>query len=151
MIKTLAALLANITERAIARATIRRLRTNYFCKSHKMLLRSRPMRTVERCQPATCSASTTATTQPAGGQAQQADDDENLVEPFEKLKGFVTCVKVLVRRGGCRRGRSGRRPVFFVDQTAGDSGADIVAFHHPSILSTARLPLVIITPPPASA
>jgi hypothetical protein len=53
MIKTLAALLANITERAIARATIRRLRTNYFCKSHKMLLPSRPMRTVERCQPAT--------------------------------------------------------------------------------------------------
>jgi len=53
MTKTLAALLANITEKAIARAAIRRLRTNYFGKSHKILLPSRPMKTVEGCQPAT--------------------------------------------------------------------------------------------------
>ncbi len=53
MIKTLAALLANITETAIARVNIRRLRTNYFGKSHKRRRPSRPMRTVERCQPAT--------------------------------------------------------------------------------------------------
>jgi hypothetical protein len=53
MIKTVPALPTIITERVIARATIHLLRMNYFSKIHKMLLPSRPMKMVNRCQPAT--------------------------------------------------------------------------------------------------
>ena len=73
-----------------------------------------------------------------------------LLNPLRNSKGSSPAARFSRVAAAVGEGDQAAGP-FFVDQTAGDSGADIVAFPHPSILSTDRLPLVIITPPPASA